>query len=131
DLPRMTIGVQEHRAVAAPKRLSRLASDACAGRACLLHDRIDLLARSGVERQRHTAPPLGVLDAAVLGELRAIPQREHHLTSLKEHHVVALIGARRPAERLIKPAGTLQIAYAQGDHADSLGHPPNACRKPP
>jgi len=116
------VGVDKRRAVAAPEGLVGLAADRGAGGASLCGDGVDLLGRADVERQRHSAPAEGVLDAAVLGERGAVPQRQHHVAGLKEDDVVVGLGAARPAQGLVETARAGQVAHAEGDHADSLSH---------
>jgi hypothetical protein len=52
DLPRVPVGVDEDGAVAAPEGLGRPPADLRAGLASLLGDRVDLLGRSDVDRER-------------------------------------------------------------------------------
>ena len=78
DLPRMAVGVDEDAGVAAPERLGAVAWDRGARRLGLGDDRIDLGGRADVVRQRDAAPAARVLDAAVLRQLIAAPERDDH-----------------------------------------------------
>ena len=122
DLPRVTLGIDEERAVAAPERLGGLAADRRSGGACLLRDGVDLLRRADVVGEGHASPPAGVLDGAVLRQPGAVPQRDHHVACLEEDDVVLGLGAGHPAQGLVEAARTGQVADAQRDQADSLSH---------
>src|SRR5262245_30616132 len=115
DLPGVAIGVEEDRAVAAPEGLGRLATDRRAGGAGLLDRGVDRIRRADVERQRDAAPAATILDAAVLGKSGAVPERDDHATGLEKDDIVAGLGARRPAERLVEAARPAQIRHAERD----------------
>src|SRR5205807_9733358 len=122
DVRRVAARVDAEGDVAAPERRRQLAPDIRARGARLLGVRVDLLRGAEVEGERHPAPAGGVLDAAVLRELRTIPEREHHLAGLEEDDVVLGARASLPAERFVEAAGTGKVAHAEGDDADSLPH---------
>ena len=122
DLPRVALGVDHHRGVAAPEGLLGLATDRGARRACLLGGRVDLLARAEVQRQRDPAPAGRVLHATVRGELGAVPEREHHVARLEEDDVVAGLGSGLPAERLVEAARAGELARAESDRIYPLFH---------
>ena len=65
-------------------------------------------------RERDAAPAAGVLDAAVLREPRAVPEREHHVAGLEEDDVVVGRGARLPAERLVEAPCARKVARRRG-----------------
>ena len=73
-------------------------------------------------RQRDAAPAARVLDAAVLRELIAAPERHDHPSRLEEDDVVVRLGAGRPAERLVEGARPGEIADAERDEAEALLH---------
>ena len=96
--------------------------DRRAGRLRLGEHRVDLLRRARVVRERDPAPAAVVLDAGVLRELLAAPERDDHPAGLEEDDVVVRRGVRRPAERLVERAGPGEVANAERDQADSLLH---------
>src|ERR671916_2338280 len=73
-------------------------------------------------RERRATPAAGVLDAAVLREARAVPERHHEPTGLEEDDVVVRCRPRGPAERLVERACSGQIAHSERDEADALLH---------
>src|SRR5205085_5357534 len=120
--PRVALGVDERGGVAAPEGRRRLPRDPRSGRTSLLDDRVDLVLRPGVVRERDAAPPTAVGDAAVLRELVAPPERDDHPAGLEEDDVVVRLGPRRPAERLVEPPSATEVGDAEGDQAEPLVH---------
>jgi hypothetical protein len=117
DLPRVAVRVDEHGAVAAPERLRRLAPDPRARGPRLLGDLVDLARRAEVERKRDPAPAPGVLDAAVVGELRPVPERERRSSHrcFTPMHARARIDSRgRPARRWISPCHAARARAGAG-----------------
>src|SRR5436305_11890011 len=107
DLPRVALGVDDDRAVAAPERLVWLTSDGGARRPRLLGHSIYLIWGSQVQRQGDAAPATAVFNAAVLGQPRAVPQRQDHVTGLEEGHVRVGRGAGLPTQRFVEAACSL------------------------
>ena len=105
DLPRVAVGVGEDARVA-ERLLDRRAGDRGAGLGGLRAERRRPSARVGDGVAEREAAPPGRRrgDAAVLGELRATPQRHDHRTGL-EHDDVAVGERELPAELLVEGAG--------------------------
>src|SRR5205085_10996762 len=104
---------------AAPERRRAFARDPRTCSARLLDHRVDLGGRSHVVRERHATPAAAVLDAAVLRQLVASPQRDHHAAGLEEDD--AELGTRFavPAEPFVKGPRAREVPDAEGDEAES------------
>jgi hypothetical protein len=71
--------------------------------------------------QRDAAPAAGILDGAVLRELRAIPEGEHHRAGLEEGDVAVRRGAL-PAQAGVEVVRATEVRHAERDEADALFH---------
>src|SRR5262249_43904303 len=100
----------------------RLPPDLCAGGAGLLDHAVHLGWGSEVERQRRAAPAAAILDAAVLREPGAVPERDDHLASLEEDDVIFFAGAGLPAQGFVEAARPPEVAHPEGDQTDALLH---------
>jgi hypothetical protein len=69
--------------------------------------------------ERHATPAAAVGDTAILRELVAAPQRDHHAPGLEEHHV-GIVTGRLPSERLVERLGPAEIHHAERDQTESL-----------
>src|SRR5689334_20096632 len=126
DLPGMAVGVEEDGAVAAPERLGWLAPDPRSGSPGLRRDLVDLLAGADVDGEGDAAPSGAVLDAAVLGQPLAVPERNDPLAGLEEDDVVLGGGVGCPAERLVELPRPRQVGDSERNQVDPLLHRPNA-----
>src|SRR5690349_20164459 len=88
DLPRMTVGIDEHPRVSAPERLGSRACDSRARGRRFCEHLVHRIGRVDVIRQRYPAPAATVAYPAVLGELVARPEGDDEAASLEEHDVV-------------------------------------------
>src|SRR4029077_20672154 len=122
DLPRVAVGIDEDPRVAAPEGLARLAPNAGGGLAGLLDHLVDLVGRARGVGEGDSAPDAPRGDRAVLGQLDAVPEGNHHAPRLEEDTVVSLLCAALPAERLIELAGAGQVRDSERDQAETLFH---------
>jgi hypothetical protein len=120
DFPWVSIGIDEDGGVPAPKGLACFAGDRGSGRSCLLDHRVDLAGRGDVVSERHTTPPATVRHAAVLGELRTIPERDNEAVRLEEDDIGRGLCSRPPPKRLIERSRPRDVAYTQGDEGQPL-----------
>src|SRR4029079_11757121 len=120
--PRVAVRIGEHAGVAAPERRAGRARDRRAGALGVGQHRVDLLGRADVVRERHSAPAAAVLDAAVLGELCAPPEREDGAAGPEEDDVVVRCGAALPAERLVEAPRPPEVRDSERDEAETLLH---------
>src|SRR5262249_59761201 len=74
------------------------------------------------EAGRDPAPAAAVLDARVLRQLAAPPERDDHAAGLEEDDVVLRRRPGYPAERLVEAPRTPEVAHAEGDEAHPLIH---------
>src|ERR1700730_16960648 len=116
-LPGIAVGIDEHARVATPERLPGLAGDRSAGGPRLGDDRVDLVGRTRVVRESHTAIPAPPHHTAVLGEPVAVPEGEHHPARLEEDDFELYRRGAPPAERFIEGACTLEVGDPEGDEA--------------
>src|SRR2546426_10323779 len=96
----MAVGVGEDAGVPAPERLAAWTRDRPSRPLGLIEDGVDLGWRAHVVGERNPSPAAGVLDAAVLRELVAAPERDDEPARLEEDDVVAGRRMRGPAEHL-------------------------------
>src|SRR6186997_1300201 len=124
----MAVRIDEETRVATPEGRRPRAGDLRARRLGLGDDGVDLLRRADIVGEGHAAPTSGVSDAAVLGELGAVPEPDDHPARLEEDDVVVGLRAGRPAERFVERARPLEIGHAEGDEREALLHPPDLKR---
>jgi len=116
DLPRMSVGVDEHARVASPECLRGSACNRGTGVLGGADHTVDLVARGDVVRERDTSPAAAVGDGAVVRELLASPQREHHVARGEEHHSGLLGSPTSPTELFVERTRVRKIADAESDN---------------
>src|SRR5215212_4439853 len=123
NLPGVAVGIDEDARVPAPEGGRPRTGDGGPREPGLGEHRVNLLGRANVVGERHPAPAAGVGDAAVPGELPAVPQRQDEPGCLEEGDVVGLVvhaPAQMPAERLVERLRPRHIADAESDKTEPL-----------